>query len=303
MAASVVESRIEVVGGELAVFSIGQGEPLIFLHGGPGDTHDYMKRMAEPLYAGKMQTGYQGQQSYQFIFFDQRGTGQSKLNARSKENFRIELLFDDLDRVRRNFTTESVRLIGHSWGAMYALYACMHSPHLYSHAALLNMGPLDMEMEMLSGKALLSAMGTEDHHAWRELREKRNRARDVSDVKEVEDCDRQMMRLRVKSWIYAPEQREAFLVDYFQDPPPDREVNKNIWEAQANWFSWENVERAKSKIWLLAGRHDATPQKQFDRLQTLLPNSTLTIYEECGHIPWLEKPDRFYRDLSSHLSI
>jgi len=38
---------VEVPDGDLAVYSFGSGPPVIFLHGGPGDTHDYMKRMAE----------------------------------------------------------------------------------------------------------------------------------------------------------------------------------------------------------------------------------------------------------------
>lgn len=296
MVASVLESRVDIQGGQLAVFAVGAGEPVIFLHGGPGDTHHYMKRMAEPFYSSTLKS------TYQFIFFDQRGTGASTLKTRSKENFHPELLFDDLERVRRNFTSGPVRLVGHSWGAMYGLYACMHSSESYSHAALLNMGPLDSEMERLSGEALLSAMGPSSHQAWQELRLKRNIARDQSDLKTVEDCDRQMMQLRVKSWIFDPELRATFLEDYFLDPPPDREVNKFIWEAQSNWFKWENVARAKSKIWLLAGSHDATPLQQFHRLNSELPKSTLTVFEECGHIPWLEKPDLFYRDLSFALN-
>lgn len=287
---------MEINGGELAVFSHGQGEPVIFLHGGPGDTHHYMKRMAEPLFSETSKHGFQ------CIFFDQRGTGDSKLRLRSRENFLPELLFDDLDRVRRKFTSGPIRLVGHSWGAMYGLYACMHAPEKYSHAALLNMGPLDSEMERLSGEALVNAMGPRDHQTWAELRAKRNAARDERDTETVEACDREMMSLRVKSWIFSPELRESFLLDYFQDPPPDREVNKFIWEAQADWFKWEAVSRASSKIWLLAGRHDAIPLSQFDRLSAKLPNSRLTVYEKCGHIPWFEKPEAFYRDLSFALT-
>lgn len=287
---------MEINGGELAVFSHGQGEPVIFLHGGPGDTHHYMMRMAEPLFAESSKHGFQ------CIFFDQRGTGASKLKHRSRESFHLELLFDDLDRVRRKFTSGPIRLVGHSWGAMYGLYACMHEPEKYSHAALLNMGPLDSEMERLSSDALVNAMGPQDHRTWAELRAKRNAARDEGDTETVQMCDREMMSLRVKSWIFSPELHESFLLDYFQDPPPDREVNKFIWEAQADWFKWEAVSRARSKIWLLAGRHDATPLSQFDRLCAKLPNSRLTVYEKCGHIPWFEKPEVFYRDLSFALT-
>lgn len=296
MAGTTLESRVDIKGGQLAVFATGEGEPVIFLHGGPGDTHYYMKRMAEPFFSSTQKP------AFKCVFFDQRGTGASKLTTRTKDDFLPELLFDDLDRLRRSFTSGPVRLVGHSWGAMYGLYACMHSPEYYSHAALLNMGPLDLEAERQSSEALLVAMGPGDHEAWRELRLQRNAARDSFDIKTVEDCDRRMMRLRVKSWIFNPDLRDKFLDDYFLDPPPDREVNKFIWEAQANWFKWENVARAKSKIWLLAGSHDATPLQQFSRLNSELPNSSLTVFEECGHIPWFEKPDRFYRELSIALN-
>lgn len=276
----------------LAVFSEGRGEPVIFLHGGPGDTHHYMKRMAEPLF-----------EKFQCVFFDQRGSGGSKEFARTRENFRIELLLEDIDRVRRKFTDGPIRLVGHSWGAMYGLYACIQNPERLSHAALLNMGPLDPKMERLCGERLLAAMGETDHEAWRALRLKRNAARDKGDTQSVEACDREMMALRVKSWIYDSSLHAAFLEDYFQDPPPDREVNKLIWEAQGDWFKWENVPRATSKIWLLAGSHDATPLEQFDRLKAMLPNATLSVFDKCGHIPWFERPEWFYRELETSLNV
>ncbi len=210
----------------------------------------------------------------------------------------MEVLLDDLDSVRRTLTSGPVRLVGHSWGAMYALFACMQTPENYSHAALLNMGPLDSEMERLYSEELLRSMGAKDKEIWQDLRLRRNAARDLGDKEIVEDCDRQMMHLRVKSWIFDPCLHGLFLKDYFQDPPPDREVNKLIWEAQASWFNWENVARASSKIWLLAGRHDATPIAQFERLMSLLPRAELSVFEECGHIPWFEKPDLFYRELN-----
>ncbi len=222
-----MEKRIAIAGGELAVFVEGRGEPVIFLHGGPGDTHHYMRRMAKPLFAAD-QSALKTRGGYRCIFFDQRGTGGSKVDQRRRENFQMDVLFDDLERVRKKFTDGPIRLVGHSWGAMYGLYACMNAPERFSHAALLNMGPLDSEMEKLCGEALLEAMGPVDHQNWRDLRAIRNAARDSKDVAKVEDCDRQMMKLRVKSWIFDPKLHDTFLVDYFQDPPPDREVNKMI---------------------------------------------------------------------------
>ena len=105
------------------------------------------------------------------------------------------------------------------------------------------------------------------------------------------------MYLRVKSWIFDPKLHNIFLEDYFQDPPPDRDVNKWVWENLDGQFSWDKASKADSKIWLCVGENDSVPVEQAIKLKSLLPKGELSIYEKCGHIPWLEHPDRFYSDL------
>ncbi len=102
---------VPVSGAHLACYSEGAGPAVIFLHGGPGDTHHYMKRMAEPLF-----------EDFQCIFFDQRGTGDSQAE-RVPENFKLDLLFEDLLAIKKSYELDELTLVGHSWGAMYALFA------------------------------------------------------------------------------------------------------------------------------------------------------------------------------------
>ncbi len=277
-------------GGNLATWSEGKGCPVIFLHGGPGDTHQYMKRMAAPLF-----------DKYQCIFFDQRGTGLSEIKNREPSQFRLELMLEDLLAVKNAYTSEPALLVGHSWGAMYGLFACMHTPEHFEQAALLNMGPLDTEAGVKTSENLLSALTGDEREIWAQLRKRRNIARDAGNSDEVMECDRLMMKLRVKSWIFDPNIHEAFLNDYFLDPPPDREVNKWVWESQEDWFSWHRVKDATMPVWLCVGESDSVPVSQARRLNDLLPNSTLSIFEKCGHIPWMEHPSRFYSELQEFL--
>lgn len=277
-------------GIQLATYTVGSGAPVIFLHGGPGDTHHYMKRMAEPF-----------TKDFQCIFFDQRGTGDSLVDRREPSQFRLELMLEDLHTVRKYYEFDSVSLVGHSWGAMYGLFACMNSPENFSKAALLNMGPLDAEMETQLSKRMASAFTTEEQYQWKILREKRNNARDSGDLKAVLEADKELMSLRVKTWIFDPQLHEAFLKDYFQDPPPDREVNKWVWESLEGWFSWEKVSQATSKIWLCAGENDSVPITQAQKLAGLLPQAKLSVYEKCGHIPWMEHSEKFYAELGAFL--
>jgi proline iminopeptidase len=275
---------------QITAYSIGDGPPVIFLHGGPGDTHDYMRRMAEPLF-----------RDFRCIFFDQRGTGGSNNFERTPEQFSLEKLFDDLNAVQDHFDAKNTMLVGHSWGAMYALYACIRHPERFKKVALLNMGPLDADMERATSEHLISVLSDDEKLEWQRLRLERNKARDSRNFEQVEIFDKELMRLRVKAWVFNPDLREAFLEEYFQDPPPDREVNKLIWDARQGWFSWDQLKDVPTKIWLCVGANDSVPVVQAKKVFETVPIARLSVFEDCGHIPWLEHPRKFYAELDQFL--
>jgi proline iminopeptidase len=281
---------VPVTGGHLATYSYGRGPLVIFLHGGPGDTHSYLKRMAEPLF-----------REFQCVFFDQRGTGGSTDFARDPENFGIELLFQDLNVVQRHFTDEPVLLVGHSWGAMYAFFASIRFPQSFEKIALLNMGPLDTEMEKATAAHLISVLNDSEKAEWSRLRHERNSSRDRGDLETVRAADKKMMHLRVKTWVFNPALHEEFLNDYFQDPPPDREVNKLILDGLKGWFDWDKVKSIPSQIWMCTGANDSVPIAQAEKVQALVSGAQLTVIDRCGHIPWLEHSEVFYAKLRGFL--
>ncbi len=282
---------ISVSGGVIAAKSFGAGVPVIFLHGGPGDTHHYMRRMAEPL-VGK----------FQCIFFDQRGTGSSTITDRVAEQFSLEHLFQDILAVKNFYHLDSFHLVGHSWGAMYALYFALRYPELVKGAALLNAGPLDEFANHRASENALKHLSVEETQEWRELRSRRNEARDLNDTTKTQLIDKALMKLRVKGWIYHPEFREAFLVEYFRDPPPDRKVNQWIWQSQSHFFQWDALKQLPVPVFICAGENDYLPIEQAEKLERFLPNSKLVNISQCGHMPWLDQPAEFYRKLIAFLS-
>lgn len=288
--AVVVQKRVAVDGGELAALSVGEGPSVIFLHGGPGDTHHYMRKMAAPLVS-----------SFRCIFFDQRGTGGSDGFSRHPELFAPELLFADLAAIQDAFEAHDAALVGHSWGAMYALYASIHFPRRFRKAILLAMGPLDAAMSEASSAHLLSALDEGEVAQWQRLSAARKEAREGRDIARTQVIDREMMPLRVKSWVFNSELRQGFLNDYFENPPPDREVNQLIYSGMRHWFSWESIQALQTPLWLCSGANDSVPVAQAQRIVERAPQAALSIYEQCGHIPWLEHPERFYADLMDEL--
>ncbi|MDT7781119.1 MAG: proline iminopeptidase [Acidobacteriota bacterium] len=91
-----------------------EGQPVVFLHGGPGGgiIPDY-RRYFDPA-------------AYRVILFDQRGSGQSTPHAELEENTTWRLV-EDIETLRSHLRIEDWHVFGGSWGSTLALaYAEMY---------------------------------------------------------------------------------------------------------------------------------------------------------------------------------
>ena len=88
---------------------VGEGPPIVVVHGGPDFDHFYLLPELDRL-AG----------AFRLIYYDQRGRGLSAAGVRP-EDVSIASELDDLDLVRRHFGLETVAVLGHSWGGVLAM--------------------------------------------------------------------------------------------------------------------------------------------------------------------------------------
>jgi L-proline amide hydrolase len=100
---------------------VGEGEdegklPVLYLHGGPGGTHDYL----EPL-EGMAETGRRA------IFYDQIGCGKSDLPD-DPSLWKVETFVDELGEVRRHLGLDRLHIFGNSWGGMLAMEYALTQP-------------------------------------------------------------------------------------------------------------------------------------------------------------------------------
>lgn len=131
-------------GIEISHFETGQGRPLLVIHGGPG-----MPFTAPGLGLSALED------SYRFIYYDQRGCGGSTRpydrfeSANQWENMQtlertlgIGAQLQDIERIRRLLGEEKLILLGHSYGAFLAtLYAAEFPVHV---EALVLVSPADL---------------------------------------------------------------------------------------------------------------------------------------------------------------
>ena len=91
-----------------------QGQPIVFLHGGPGGGCTPLSRqLFDP-------------RRYRIVLFDQRGCGRSTPHASTQHNF-CEDLVRDMEALREALDIERWQLFGGSWGTTLALaYTRLH---------------------------------------------------------------------------------------------------------------------------------------------------------------------------------
>jgi proline iminopeptidase, Neisseria-type subfamily len=91
-----------------------EGQPVVFLHGGPGGgiVPEY-RRFFDP-------------KAYRIVLFDQRGSGKSTPHANLEDNTTWHLV-SDIETIREHLRIESWQVFGGSWGSTLSLaYAQTH---------------------------------------------------------------------------------------------------------------------------------------------------------------------------------
>jgi proline iminopeptidase len=114
--------------------SLGTGEPLVVLHGGPGASHDYFLPYLLPL-----------ARTHRLIFIDERGSGRSQ-RLEDASLYTVEAMVEDIEDVRVALNLGKISLLGHSCGGVLAqAYALKYQQNL-SHLILNSTFPSTREM-------------------------------------------------------------------------------------------------------------------------------------------------------------
>src|SRR6202162_3433392 len=99
--------------------ALGQGAPLLIVHGGPGASHDYFLPYLLPL-----------ARHNRVIFIDERGSGKSQ-KLEDPAGYTIDNMVEDLERVRKPRNLGKINLLGHSYGgALVQAYALKYQQNL-----------------------------------------------------------------------------------------------------------------------------------------------------------------------------
>lgn len=260
------ENFIKLRGLNIFTRTIGDGEPLVFLHGGPGGEHRYFLPHLEEL-----------SKDFRLVFYDQRGCGRSEESTDKAYSIQEEI--ETLEELRTHLGIEKLNLVGESWGSMLALsYACAYPTHvnkLFLTAAVGAVldGYLGFEQE------LLSRLSDKDKSDLEKVMERlRNEETTVEEVFSIID----------PYYVFSVENLHKKSVT-----KANNEVNtimgediKNLYDLSKESWKLEHI-----PIVVAQGENDIiTPDKLQEVLVKYLPHTKLEIIKECGHWSVIEKP-------------
>jgi proline iminopeptidase len=143
------ESILDVGTGRLYVREIGQGLPMIVLHGGPDFNHEYLLPELDRLAA-----------LCRLVYYDQRGRGRS-FTGEDPDVVSLASEMEDVDAVRAWTRSNSVALLGHSWGGLLALEYAIRHPERVSRLILMSTAPASHADTLVFRAALVSGRSPE----------------------------------------------------------------------------------------------------------------------------------------------
>jgi len=267
-------------GIDLHTRQVGDGPPVVVLHGGPGAHHDYLLPQYDLL-----------ARSRSLLYYDQRGGGRSPVSRDVPLGWREHVA--DLEGLRRQWSLERLTLLGYSWGGLLAvLYALEHQDRV-ERLALVCPAPVSVQ--------------------WRAEFERRLAERMANP--RITEAREQLRRSGLQTRDPERYRREAFALSvagYFRDPSsailltPFRVTART---QDAVWASLKDFDlRARLRAafatsapstLIVYGTYDPIPAEATHELSVLLHAQTREL--PTGHAPHVEATEEFVSALDAFL--
>src|SRR5213592_952502 len=146
--ASTRAAEVTTDGAVLHYDTLGKGDPVIVLAGGPGFSSAYMLPLAKHI-----------AKTHMAVLLDQRGTGRSTVLAYDTKTINVASFVADLETLRVSLGADKVTLVGHSWGGMLSMSYAAANPERVGAMVLVDSGGTSPEF-MLPFVMRLNARNT-----------------------------------------------------------------------------------------------------------------------------------------------
>ncbi|WP_204344292.1 alpha/beta fold hydrolase [Psychroserpens algicola] len=281
------ESKFYTIDGyQINVEVLGEGDPVFFLPGGPGNSHDYMQGAFGHYY--KTNT---------VVFFDWLGRGKSD-NAKDVSEYSVESDVEMIEKLRKLLKFDTISLVGHSYGTVPAqAYAIKYKDNV-DRMVLIN--------GFHSGAMWQANCDSYNHYAKTHFPEKWkvvDSLRHLGYVSSQEPLKTVYGNFPTKYVYYhntklkskSPKTKHRSWAGDVYTTIIGVDGDFDVSGSMINQDYRQHLKDVKAKTLIVAGRYDGVSTPEFAiQYKTFMPQAQFEMFEQSAHNPYLEEPEKFY---------
>lgn len=283
----------KINGANLWTETIGKGDPLFLISGGPGGAHAGMHNF-DAL-----------QDSCTLVYVDYFGRGKSD-TAKSATEYSIERDISDLEALRIAMKYEKINILGHSYGSIVAQLYALRYPQNVKHLIIAN-GFFSGEMWQENDDNSNHEIRENYPEVWERLMKVRSEGAHSS-----HPLHQQIYGEVPYGFLYAynPEKFRTSL-----DPKYPNHMNTKLYYQLvgddgdfiiggdiAKFDVRAQLKNLKMPVLVSAGRYDRVSVPIFAvQYKKYCPQARFELFEYSGHNPQVEEPEKYFKIIREFL--
>jgi len=282
---SSIDGLRKINGTKLYIKTMGHGEPIVLVHGGPGLNHSYFLPQFKEL-----------AKHYKLIFYDQRGCGKSSANV-DTNSITMENFVKDLEGIRKVFGLKKMNLLGHSWGALVAMKYAIKYPENLRCLILSNPTPASSRLRDQTYSVL----------AGRTTQEDRAKRREIMATKKFAEKDPETVAKYYKI-LYTPTFFNREYIDSLNFKfSADYKIRSKIlahFYKDTSFIKYDLTKvlyKIKCPTLIVVGDYDLMVPVSYQIMHRVIINSRLVVLKNCGHFPFVEDKNEYFKVLENFL--
>jgi len=286
---------IKIDGYKINIEIKGEGDPIFFLPGGPGNSHDYMQGNFGQYY--KTNT---------VVFFDWLGRGKSD-DAKNKSEYSVENDVDLIEKLRLKLKFDKISLVGHSYGTVPAQSYAIKYPDNVDKMVLID--------GFHSGAMWQANCDSYNHYAKTHFPEKWAKVdslRALGYLSSEEPLKTVYASFPTKYIYYRNTKLKQNIPNYKHRGWANdvymsiigKDGDFDVSGSMINQDYRRLLKTVKAKTLIVAGRYDGVSTPEFAvQYKLFMPQAKFVMFEQSGHNPYLEEPEKFYTLFEEFMSI
>ena len=264
--------------------TIGEGKPLVVIHGGPVLDHQYLLIHFLPL-----------AESHQLIFYDQRVCGRSQIEI-PPERMTFNAMLNDIEALKEHLKLEEFSVLGHSWGGLLAMmYATQYDDHIEKLILSNSMAPSAKEWNQEN--IAISKRYSEDDQMQLDKLATSGLLRSKEPASYIDE----MMLLSYKSQFYDVDKIKELSLHITNDYHLRSSIFMNLASEINDYDLFDSLQNVKSETLIIYGEIEPAQALYLDRMVGSFPQASSLIVERSGHFPFIEQPEAYFERIEDFL--